>query len=411
MMTQEENKQFSEILETLGETLDITETQYNAAVSSYGAVGEWLAKPESSLAPFKPVIRPQGSFLLGTMIKPVCEDDDLDIDLVCELTGKNPQWTQYHLKQTVGNRLKDNETYKNMLDEEGRRCWTLSYADSAKYHMDILPSIVSSGYNTVLEKAFTAMDMTDLVNNYESLAIRITDNLQSNYYTDTNTENWMKSNPFGYGKWFFNAANVTTLRKSMVLSEAVNPVPKYNKEKLPLQRVIQILKRHRDMMFNGDEDKPISIIITTLASMAYKKETSIIDALMNVVANMRSHIESRYEPSVGRIVKWVPNPVNLQENFADKWIEHPQREKNFYKWLDQVEFDIKAITQKRGLQYIADSMKKSFGEQAITKTFAILGERKLNLRESGNLKMATGTGILSSVGSVTATAHNFHGND
>ena len=43
MLTQEEKKQFGEILETLGETLDITETQYNTAVSSYGAVGEWLA--------------------------------------------------------------------------------------------------------------------------------------------------------------------------------------------------------------------------------------------------------------------------------------------------------------------------------------------------------------------------------
>lgn len=41
MLTQEEKKQFGEILETLGETLDITETQYNTAVSSYGAVGEW----------------------------------------------------------------------------------------------------------------------------------------------------------------------------------------------------------------------------------------------------------------------------------------------------------------------------------------------------------------------------------
>lgn len=144
MLTQEEKKQFGEILETLGETLDITETQYNTAVSSYGAVGEWLAKPESSLAPYKPVVRPQGSFMLGTMIKPICEDDDLDIDLVCELTGKNPRWTQYHLKQVVGNRLKANETYKNMLDGEGRRCWTLMYSDSANYHMDILPSLVEN---------------------------------------------------------------------------------------------------------------------------------------------------------------------------------------------------------------------------------------------------------------------------
>lgn len=408
MLTQEEKKQFSEILETLGETLDITESQYKAAVSSYGAVGEWLAKPESSLAPYKPVIRPQGSFMLGTMIKPVCEDDDLDIDLVCELTGKNPQWAQYHLKQAVGNRLKANETYKNMLDEEGRRCWTLMYSDSANYHMDILPSLVCSGYDTVLEKAFSA---TVLDENYGSLAIRITDNKQSNYYTDTVAENWMKSNPFGYGRWFFNAADVSTLRKSVMLSEAVSPVPKYSKNKLPLQRVVQILKRHRDMMFNGDEHKPISIIITTLASRAYSKETSIIDALTNVVANMRNHIESHYDSNTGRMVKWIPNPVNPEENFADKWVEHPQREKNFYKWLEQVESDIQAIVQKRGLQYIAEAMKKPFGEQVVTKTFSTLGDRNRNLRESGVLKMSAGTGILSSVGSITTAAHNFHGND
>lgn len=408
MLTQEEKNQFSEILETLGETLDITETQYNAAVSSYGAVGEWLANPESSLAPYKPVVRPQGSFMLGTMIKPICEDDDIDIDLVCELTGKNPEWTQYHLKQMVGNRLKDNETYKNMLDEEGRRCWTLLYSESANYHMDILPSLVCNGYNIILEKAFSN---TALDKNYESLAIRITDNMQNNYYTDTITNNWMKSNPFGYGRWFFNAADVLSLRKSIMLSEAVNPVPKYNNQKLPLQRVVQILKRHRDMMFNGDEDKPISIIITTLASMGYNKETSIIDALTNVVSNMHNYIESRYDSNTGRMVKWIPNPVNPEENFADKWVEHPQREKNFYKWLDQVKFDIQTIIHRRGLQYIAEAMKKPFGEQTVTKTFSILGERNLNLRKSGALKMAIGTGVLSSVGSVTAATHNFHGND
>lgn len=408
MLTQEEKKQFSEILETLGETLDITETQYKAAVSSYGAVGEWLAKPESLLSPYKPIIRPQGSFMLGTMIKPICEDDDLDIDLVCELSGKNPQWTQHHLKQAVGNRLKANGTYKNMLVEEGRRCWTLTYSDNANYHMDILPSLVCNGYNIVLEKAFSA---TTLDKDYESLAIRITDNKQNNYYSDTIAENWMKSNPFGYGRWFFNAADVFSLRKSIMLSETVSPVPKYNKDKLPLQRVVQILKRHRDMMFNGDKDKPISIIITTLASRAYNKETSIIDALMNVVSNMRNYIESRYDSSTGRIIKWISNPVNPEENFADKWVEHPQREKNFYKWLDQVGQDIQAIVQQRGLYNISESMKKTFGEKVVTKTFSAFGEKNLILRENGILKMATGTGILSTTGSVAAAAHNFHGND
>lgn len=407
MLTQEEKKQFSEILETLGETLDITETQYKAAVSSYSAVGEWLAKPESSLAPYNPIIRPQGSFMLGTMIKPVCEEDDLDIDLVCELTGKNPQWTQYHLKQAVGNRLIANEIYKNMLDEEGRRCWTLLYSDSSNYHMDILPSLVCTGYSIVLEKA-----LSDSVigTNYDSLAIRITDKKQTNYYTDTVAENWMKSNPFGYGGWFYNRASIE-LRKSILLSEAVKPIPKYQKEKLPLQRAIQILKRHRDIMFNGDEYKPISIIITTLASKAYNKETSIVDALMNVIANMNNFVESRYDPNSGKIIKWISNPVNPEENFADKWVEQPQKEQSFYKWLNQVKQDVHNIVQQRGLYNISDSMKKPFGESSVIKTFSTFGERHLRLRESGMLKMSTGTGILSSVGTVAATSHNFHGNN
>ena len=407
MLTQEENKQFSEILETLGETLDITETQYNAAVSSYRAVGEWLAKPESSLAPYKPEIRPQGSFMLGTMVRPVNEKDDLDIDLVCELTGKNPSWTQYHLKQVVGNRLKDNESYKKMLDEEGRRCWTLIYSNNANYHLDILPSLVCNGYNTVLEKAFSAKALS---NDFDTLSIRITDKEQGNYFIDPVAENWMKSNPFGYAKWFFNEASID-FRKTIMLSESVNPVPKYQKEKLPLQRVVQILKRHRDMMFNGHEDKPISIIITTLATKAYKKETSIIDALISISINMENFIESRYDYDSGKFVKWIANPVNPEENYADKWVEHPQREMNFYKWIEQVKHDIPNILQQRGLQNICNEMKNPFGEQVITKTFSMLGERSFNLRQSGSMGMNTGSGILSSVGTVNTRPHNFHGND
>ena len=148
-----------------------------------------------------------------------------------------------------------------------------------------------------------------------------------------------------------------------------------------------------------------------MASKAYNKETSIIDALTNVVTNMHNYIESRHDQNLGKIIKWVSNPVNPEENFADKWVEHPQREKNFYKWLDQVELDIQAIVQKRGLQYIAETMKKPFGDQVVTKTFSTIGERNLIHRESGDLKMTTGKGILSSIGSVVTPKHNYHGNN
>ena len=86
-MTQEQITHFDGIFNALCTYLDITETQFDAVVRSYRAVGDWLAKSDSSLAPYKPLIRPQGSFLLGTMVRPINENDDLDIDLVCELTA------------------------------------------------------------------------------------------------------------------------------------------------------------------------------------------------------------------------------------------------------------------------------------------------------------------------------------
>lgn len=67
--------------------------------------------------------------------------------------------------------------------------------------------------------------------------------------------------------------------------EAVNPVPKYNKENYPSTSCSN-LKRHRDMMFNGSRKiNHFHIIITTLALKAYNKETSVIDALTSVIAN------------------------------------------------------------------------------------------------------------------------------
>lgn len=403
-MTSEEIKQFSEILEELGKVLDVTESQYNAIVGSYKAVGDLLSKNGSLLSPYTPIIRPQGSFMLGTMTKPENEKQDLDIDLVCQLTGKNPSWTQYDLKQRVGDQIKSDATYKKMLDPEGRRCWTLVYSENANYHMDILPSIVDSGYSMVLERALSASD----VSNLDGLAIRISDRFEPNYMITTNHQFWLKSNPFGYGKWFYETAKTDNVIKAFSLNESVKPVPTYQPNKFPLQRVVQILKRHRDIMFDGDDDKPISIIITTLAARAYKKERNVFDALNNVVRNMRNEIKEVYSPKHGKYIKQVLNPVNSQENFADKWTEKPRKQELFYKWLDQLELDVARVTQKRGLSQIQEAFYSPFGKNSVTKAFSNYADNFRTLRESGNLKMTGGTGFLGSIGT-TLKNHNFDG--
>lgn len=172
---------------------------------------------------------------------------------------------------------------------------------------------------------------------------------------------------------------------------------------------MQLLKRHRDIHYAGDDDKPISIIITTLAARAYDGEKDLTSAFRNVVAKMRNYIETRMVD--GKEIKWVPNPVNSQENFADKWPESPRKQRLFYEWLDKLEANIHNIVSSNDRLLLERHFSDSFGKEMSQKTFAALAKQKLNERKSGNLRMST-SGILSSVGSTAVAAgHNFFGGE
>ena len=101
-MTNDQKKELNILLNEVGKMLDVTKAEYEQITSSYQAVGKFLAERPSPLSEYNPQIRPQGSFLLGTAVRPVSEDGDLDIDLVCELTRKPVSWTQYTTKNVVG---------------------------------------------------------------------------------------------------------------------------------------------------------------------------------------------------------------------------------------------------------------------------------------------------------------------
>ena len=64
-----------------------------------------------------------------------------------------------------------------------------------------------------------------------------------------------------------------------VVAQAEVEDVKRRKVKTPLQRVVQILKRHRDIKFADDNsgNKPISIIITTIAGRLYEEEDKLAE--------------------------------------------------------------------------------------------------------------------------------------
>ena len=76
--------QAEETLEDLADSLAIPDGTYEKAERSYKSLGEFLNRPNSSIRQFDPQVHVQGSFALGTVIPPVSDAEDYDVDAVCE---------------------------------------------------------------------------------------------------------------------------------------------------------------------------------------------------------------------------------------------------------------------------------------------------------------------------------------
>ncbi len=214
-------------------------------------------------------------------------------------------------------------------------------------HLDVLPAIPDDrGWLVALgvpkEWAETAILLTDR-------------KTWSEPYSE-----WPRSNPKGYIAWFKDRMRVSLKEakqlRAMEIHAEVEEIEDFD-VRTPLQRLIQILKRHRDVRFNDDEDKPISIIITTLAAQAYNNESDLADAVLDVVPRMRAYIENRDG------AWWVPNPVNPEENFADKWTETPRKAELFFEWLSVLEQEYTELLTDQGFANIGDYLHEAFGKR------------------------------------------------
>ena len=113
-MNQNELLEFELYFEKVVENLSLSSTMKEKAERGYMAVGEWI---NDGLEEYNIKILPQGSFNLGTVIKPISDKDDYDIDLVCILNN-HPSLSAEQTKQLIGNRLKEHRLYKEKLKRE-----------------------------------------------------------------------------------------------------------------------------------------------------------------------------------------------------------------------------------------------------------------------------------------------------
>lgn len=345
-----------DLLEDLAESLQVPQSRYEAAERSYKSVGQWLHREASCFRDADPQVYIQGSFRLGTVIAPYSDEEDYDVDLVCELALPKVRLTQAQLKAAFGREMRAYaDAHQMEPPEEGRRCWTLHYAESAQFHLDTLPAIPDGVRKRLL------LEQHDLPTDWSETAIAITDRDHPRYRE--RSEDWPHSNPKGYTSWFHSRMAIVFEERRRKLArqlrESVEDIPDYT-VRTPLQYAIQILKRHRDVMFvDRIAEKPISIILTTLAAHAYQQETTIAGALYSILGRMHAFIENRQG------IVWVVNPTDPAENFADRWREHPERQAAFFEWLEQAKADFHSAAEAANREAALRHLEPRIGRKIV----------------------------------------------
>lgn len=364
-------------LEEIIKKIDITETMAENAESKYKAVAKELCAKGLDVD-----IYPQGSFALGTVVRPFTEgkDVDYDLDFICEINQKKKNTTPHVIKNSVGDVLINS----GRKVKEDDTCWIIDYAniqDNIGFKLDIVPAVQEE------PEMINNLVAQGVLEQYANTAIAIT--IKKN-----NVYDWGNGNAKGYTKWFqdINAPflDYKTREKKGVFEATIEDVPNTTR-KSNLQRVIQILKRHRDIYYYNirESDKPNSAIITTLVARIGEfanPNLSLLELLESVVNELNIYSKLQIQDHSTFLMEnvnkytirkkgkeWViPNPVNPENNLASYWTDRTANQ--FFKWLIEVNKDLVVSRDYDDEKYVV-ALKNGLGSKLVEQSL-----NELNLK-------------------------------
>lgn len=361
----------------LAQSLDITPTMRKSAIKKYESIATYLQDHGITCS-----IYPQGSFALGTVVKPLLKDN-YDLDTICELIVEKDETSAKEAKESVGQVLQKSERYGDV--QEYDTCWTKEYAEG--FNIDIVPAVDEEFEKKTTLKAKSTSN-SDLIDS----TIAITKGTSPQY-------RWSTSNPKGFIKWFedinrpfleYDKENRRQLifEQNRAVFASVEAIPEED-DRSALQTAIQILKRHRDEYFlrvnsKKKSDRPISAAITTIvASIAQSlpKNLNPLELLREVANELRIYAQladmdqirfTQKYAALNLITrnhgKWcLLNPANPDDNLIDSWndtTEGQNKAASFFEWISVVVNDFKTLETAEDMEYLA-TVKTAFGKQLV----------------------------------------------
>jgi hypothetical protein len=369
------HQQVDDLLNRIAERLQLDDTRRASAERSYNAVSEWIEADEGFFKKVPFDIYPQGSYRIGTSVKPL-QGDEFDLDIVIHMTLPYDNLDPIEVLNQLERRLREHGLYKTMLKRKNR-CIRIVYANL--FHIDILPGFQES-----------ALDANRIV------------------VPDRLLKAWTPSNPKGYSDWFkskYIKQELLLLEKALRAEDLPEQVPYHLMQ--PIQRAVQLIKRYRDIYFKNDPNSATSsIILTTIAGMFYTGQRSEYEAIKGIV-NLAYDKLTLLNGKVLHIV----NPANPSEIFSDKWVHEPHLYKAFIRFISDFKRLWDKVESTKGVHNLIEIFKEMFGESTSTNSLIEQSDYIQKARNSNQLAASKQSGLLTgiSAASTAVKKNNFYG--
>ena len=243
------------VAEFLRDDVNLNQSRLGRLETAMDSVNNYL---KNNLTGYQ-TMEKQGSYALSTLIKPVEDNGEYDVDIQIVM-NPNPKWEAEDYVLAINRTLAGNKIYAEKLRLK-TRCVTVDYAGD--FHLDVVPRVTINGKHYVCNR---------VDNKFEE--------------TDGN----------GYRDWFNEKNRITGGN---------------------LNRVVRLLKHLRD---HKNSFTAKSILLTTLAGNAIRSSdegtaevSTVSDTLETVLTRMNDYLQQH--PGVPEI----KNPVLPTENFNRHW--------------------------------------------------------------------------------------------
>ena len=343
--------------------VQLSQTDYNKAVSRYRTINDWIERDGSPLKDSVELFYPQGSMAIGATIASKLRTDEFDIDVIAQLdlpANVSPREPLDLLFEAI--RGEPGSRYYRMAKRR-TRCVTVDYSDDM--HLDVTPTLRMWG--TPERQSWIFHHRPEAPQEPSRRLI---------------------ANPYGFAEWFkvstpqdYDFADIFEKRaeeyeRLRVLAETdIDPVPPqeppFRKSKAVI--VLQLLKRWRNVQYDSRSDRrPPSIMISKLVADAANHTERLSEELLLQARCMLSVFQKAH--AQGRLVHIV-NPVCEKDLLTDRWPESPQDQSLFICDLEDLVLKAKRLVAGCDLEEMQKIMASLFGEAPAKEAVRTFNER------------------------------------